>query len=81
MVPQAALVKSSESKDAKALLRANTEEAVALGAYGVPTMVVSGSGLLQEPSLFFGSDRFEQLAFLAEKPWFGPDPATLKSNM
>jgi len=72
---QVALCAGAGSEGAKGLLRANTTEAVALGAFGAPSLLVSGvPGLLPRGELFFGSDRFEQLAFLCGKPWRGPDP-------
>lgn len=65
--------------EAKGLLKANTAEAVERGVFGSPTMLVSGlpggDGGDGGEQLFFGSDRFEQLAFLAGKPWYGPNPA------
>ena len=45
----------------------------AAGAYGAPFIVVSGPGL-DEDMVFFGSDRFEQMALAMGKPWYGPDP-------
>ena len=45
----------------------------AAGAYGAPFIVVSGPGL-DEDMVFFGSDRFEQLAFVAKKKYSGPFP-------
>jgi len=65
--------------EAKGLLKANTAEAVERGVFESPTMLVSGlpggDGGDGGEHLFFGSDRFEQLAFLAGKPWYGPNPA------
>jgi len=73
------------SEAPKALLKANTAEAVELGVYGSPALLVDrtyqGSSAGVDTAirgeggmLIFGSDRFEQLAFLCDKPWFGPDP-------
>ena len=60
----------------------------ALGAYGVPWIVVRpplrrapprGAGKPGEPMCFFGSDRFEQIAFLLGERWDGPrGPALAK---
>ena len=38
-----------------------------LNMYGVPAFVI-------DDEFFFGSDRFEQIAFLKGKPWYGPNP-------
>lgn len=83
-----ALVAASAADEAKAALRATTDEAVALGAYGVPWIVVRpplrrapprGAGKPGEPMCFFGSDRFEQIAFLLGERWDGPrGPALAK---
>ena len=56
----------------------NTEEVLALGAFGLPVFVgnpddsESGGG---KGEMFFGSDRFEQLAAHYGLPWLGPVPA------
>lgn len=52
----------------KARLRANTDEAVAAGAFGVPSFVVDGR-------LFWGQDSLPMLRrYLEGDPWFdGPD--------
>lgn len=52
----------------KAELKANTEEAIGLGLFGVPTLAVDGR-------LFWGFDALPMLAaFLSDEPWFtGPD--------
>ena len=46
-----ALVDQAEAETAKALVRANTDEAIAAGAFGSPTLLVDGE-------LFFGLDSF-----------------------
>jgi hypothetical protein len=61
-------------------MQALTTEAIQIGAYGTPSVMVRGnqSDLVVSPSkfqaakpqLFFGSDRFEQLAYLYKKPWY-----------
>lgn len=55
------------SEAVKAELKANTEEAIALGVFGVPTIAVDGR-------LFWGFDALPMLAgYLAGEPWFsGP---------
>ena len=68
-------------------MKANTTEAVSLGIYGSPAFLVEPGKSVSESGgtattksgeremLVFGSDRFEQLAYLCGKPWLGPDPA------
>lgn len=55
------------SEAVKAELKANTEEAIALGVFGVPTIAVDGR-------LFWGFDALPMLGdYLAGEPWFaGP---------
>lgn len=48
----AALLGEADSEEAKNALRANTDEAVALGIFGAPSMVTGGE-------LFWGNDRLE----------------------
>jgi 2-hydroxychromene-2-carboxylate isomerase len=51
-----------DSGDAKARLRANTDELIARGGFGSPTMFVNGS-------MFFGNDRLPLVrAALAARP-------------
>lgn len=57
----------------KERLKQNTNEAVEAGAFGVPTMLVSSNDD-DKPQFFFGSDRFEQMAFLTGKKWHGYNP-------
>ncbi len=62
----AALLAFARSEPAKAALRRNTEEALAAGAFGVPTIVVNGE-------LFWGSDSLEHLDdYLAGKDPISP---------
>lgn len=48
----ARLIAEADSEDVKAALRARTEEAVALGIFGAPSMIAAGE-------LFWGNDRLE----------------------
>ena len=53
--------------DVKAQLKANTDEAIALGLFGVPTLVVDGK-------LFWGFDALPMLReYLDGGPWFNTD--------
>eukprot|EP00897_Mesotaenium_endlicherianum_P004638 jgi/Mesen1/4201/ME000219S03325 len=83
----AALLAEMEGGKVKDRLKEVTAEAVRMGAYGVPTIVVTpgeggGDGSTTtrggfgpgESLLFFGSDRFEQMAFVLGKSWEGPIP-------
>eukprot|EP00238_Polyblepharides_amylifera_P000498 CAMPEP_0196572732 /NCGR_PEP_ID=MMETSP1081-20130531/2722_1 /TAXON_ID=36882 /ORGANISM="Pyramimonas amylifera, Strain CCMP720" /LENGTH=133 /DNA_ID=CAMNT_0041890145 /DNA_START=407 /DNA_END=805 /DNA_ORIENTATION=+ len=71
------LLEASTSAKVKERLTANTESAVKLGAYGVPFIEVHSSELRKDESknikdgemVFFGSDRFEQMAFFLGKQW------------
>jgi len=54
------------------LLKSTVQEAVGRGAYGAPFFVCTVEGV--PPQIFFGSDRFEVMAFTLGKPWYGPDP-------
>ena len=52
------------SDEVKAQLKAHTDEAIALGVFGVPTLVVDGK-------LFWGLDALPMLqAYLSGDPWF-----------
>ena len=54
----------------KDVLKANTEKALSLHAFGSPVIQFPK----YEEEIFFGSDRFEQIAFLLGLPWKGPNP-------
>lgn len=57
---------------AKAKLRASTEEAIALGVFGVPSFTVAASG---GPELFWGVDSFDMLKdWLADREMFAREP-------
>ena len=51
-LPGAELLQQAQSPESKALLRAQTERAVALGIFGAPTFIVGDE-------LFWGNDRLE----------------------
>mmetsp|Transcript_7143 Transcript_7143/g.11229 ORF Transcript_7143/g.11229 Transcript_7143/m.11229 type:complete len:195 (+) Transcript_7143:80-664(+) len=62
----------SNSRMAKDMVRANTEEAVNLGAFGAPSFYVQNAPKpFQKPFLLFGSDRFEQLTYILNLKWHG----------
>lgn len=57
---------------AKAQLRANTDEAISLGVFGVPTFVADGRA---GPELFWGVDSFDMLTdWLADDTLFDREP-------
>ena len=47
------------------------------GMYGAPFFAITDHNIASQPEemIAFGSDRFEQIAFALDKPWFGPDPS------
>lgn len=51
-LPGAELLQQAQSAESKALLRTQTEQAVALGIFGAPSFIVDGE-------LFWGNDRLE----------------------
>lgn len=60
-------------------LQENTTLAVEKGAFGAPTMFIpSPNGQEKRDMMFFGSDRFEQMAFAISKPWAGHNPSMSK---
>ncbi len=57
-------VRNAQADDVKAQLKAHTDEAIAKGVFGVPTLEVDGK-------LFWGLDALPTLqAYLAGDPWF-----------
>ena len=67
-----------EAAKNKEVLTINTEEAVKRGFFGSPTLVFYadelGRASTENSFAIFGSDRFEQAAFLLNKKWLGPIP-------
>ena len=70
---QWALANDPSGEAVKAQLKQHAEEAIALGVFGVPTMVVDGK-------VFWGHDALPMLrAYLEGQPWFdGPDWAAVQ---
>lgn len=63
------LIQLAEKPETLQRLQATTDEAIARGAYGAPTMIVSREGREGEGEFFFGSDRFHHIAdFLGIDP-------------
>ena len=69
-----ALLELAQGEATKQALRANTEEAVARGAFGSPTAFVHEAGAPE--AMFFGSDRMEQLAHHLGLPYHGARPTS-----
>ena len=64
LTAQLAPARTGQDADVKAQLQAHTDEAIAKGVFGVPTMEVDGK-------LFWGLDALPTLqAYLAGDPWF-----------
>jgi glutathione S-transferase kappa 1 len=79
-------LKRGADADVKKALADNTKEAVDAGAYGSPTMLIHGGRAPYyngtDPLFVFGSDRFEQIAFVCGLPYLGVNPdAAGKSKM
>ncbi|MES1910006.1 MAG: hypothetical protein MHM6MM_002674 [Cercozoa sp. M6MM] len=72
----ATLLEKANSDSVKNLLRANTDEASELGAFGAPWIVVTTESGGKVP--FFGSDRMEQICECAGVEYQGstPQPAS-----
>lgn len=66
------LLQAADAADVKAGLRQATHEAIALGVFGVPWIVVAGHRVPGGRQAFFGSDRLDQVAAILAKPWQGP---------
>lgn len=62
-----------ESSTVKASLKENVANAVSSGAFGLPFIVVNRRN--EKDQVYFGSDRFEQMATINGWKWYGPDPA------
>lgn len=61
--------RAADDEVVKARLRANTDEAIAAGAFGAPSFVVDGR-------LFWGLDSLPMLrSYLEGDPWFGQEAA------
>lgn len=62
-------------KEVKDGLVKNTEEVLALGAFGMPVFVGNPDETRHKGEMFFGSDRFDQMAFHYGLPYLGPVPS------
>jgi len=66
---------------AAAAVARNTAAALAAGAFGAPTLIVDSERLPPGERLFFGSDRFEQMAALLGLRWEGPCPPEARPRL
>ena len=75
-------LKRAGDADVKNALQVNTKEAIECGAYGSPTLLIHGGKAPYydgtNPWLVFGSDRFEQIAFVCGLPYLGANPDKAK---
>lgn len=65
---------AAETNEIRLLLQNNTEEATELGAFGMPWIRVQTE---TESECYFGSDRFEAIAFQLGLEWKGPNPGAV----
>ncbi|TNY23776.1 thioredoxin-like protein [Rhodotorula diobovata] len=72
------VVELSTSDKVKGLLKSESQQAVDEGAFGFPWIVVERDD--GEKRSFFGSDRFETIAFWLGKEWKGPVPEGRKGG-
>lgn len=77
---QTRLMEMMKSHEVKERLKAVTNSAVEMGAFGAPFFIAHING---KKEVFFGSDRMEVLAFMLGKVWMGPcpDQNTLKLKL
>lgn len=73
---------SNMAIEGKRVLKENTDSSISRGLFGVPSFVIYADDVGAPSStmnfVVFGSDRFEQIAFLLGKRWLGPCPAACK---
>lgn len=62
----------------KETVKKNTEKALELGAFGAPIFEFPNS---PDRGIFFGSDRWEQMAFIMGKTWLGPNLSNRRSKI
>jgi len=78
-------LKRATAPEVKQKLQETTTEAVERGAYGSPTLFIHGGkqpfydGV--NPWMVFGSDRFEQIAFVCGLPYLGAAPKVTKNKL
>ena len=77
------IIQLVSSAEVKGLLQAATDEAVSRGAFGSPTLIVESNaaheaGPSKDNLLIFGSDRMEQIAWILDETWKGPNPSAVR---
>jgi glutathione S-transferase kappa 1 len=78
ILDRAGVVRSGgEFGDGKAELKANTDQVLELKGFGSPVLWFPDSS---DRDIFFGSDRFEQIAHVLNLPWYGVNPKIGKSS-
>uniref|UniRef100_A0A672JWC7 Glutathione S-transferase kappa 4 n=1 Tax=Sinocyclocheilus grahami TaxID=75366 RepID=A0A672JWC7_SINGR len=68
----------SKSQPIKDKLKSVTEEALEYKCFGLPFIVCHVNG---KAEVFFGSDRFELMAYFIGERWMGPHPNKSKATM
>lgn len=68
------LLEVSKSEKVQKIFSDNNKAALDLGVFGVPTFLISSPEQGIEEFMVFGSDRFEQIAHVCKKPYFGVNP-------
>jgi len=68
-----------KDQDIKDKLKSVTDEAISKGAFGAPTFFIKEQNSDHE-EMFFGSDRFELIAYCYGLPWDGPQPGQPKAK-
>ncbi|XP_047018027.1 glutathione S-transferase kappa 1 isoform X1 [Ictalurus punctatus] len=72
------LIRQAKSQPVKDKLKQTTQEALDYKAFGFPLIICHVDG---KPEVFFGSDRFELMAYCIGEKWLGPQPDKLTSYL
>ncbi|XP_053473155.1 glutathione S-transferase kappa 1 [Ictalurus furcatus] len=72
------LIRQAKSQPVKDKLKQTTQEALDYKAFGFPLIICHVDG---KPEAFFGSDRFELMAYCIGEKWLGPQPDKLTSYL
>lgn len=77
------LLEELASPETKQALKAAVVEAVKRGSFGSPTIIITPLGQTAGPreQVYFGSDRFEQMAVCNGWAWSGPCQGRLESKL
>lgn len=75
------VLKTASSSMIQDRLKENNKNCVERGVFGAPTMFVSDVKNGVEEFMVFGSDRFEQIAHICKKPYYGVNLQLKKANI